>query len=189
MLASTYFGKRVGIHRKIYAASADQHSVVIGSLLALQGLLLAFTFAMAGSRFEARRQAIVEEAAAIRSALLLTDGFEAAERNAIRKDIKNYLEVRINYFEAGVDQERILATKTQSRRLVQRMWRRAVSIPVQSQSHQLASEQMLTALLELLKAQEARHAAVRARVPDPIVYMLFILSIATAFFAGYAGSR
>ncbi|MBC5772742.1 hypothetical protein H8S95_01590 [Pontibacter sp. KCTC 32443] len=186
LVVATYVGMHVGLIRKPYATATDEHSVVIASVLGLQGLLLAFTFAMAGSRFEARRQSISDENTGIRTVIMMADLYEPAERQEFRKEIKAYLDTRIKYYEMDFKPTLLAATREKSRLLILTIWKRAVRLS-RNPDNQLASEQMIPALHELLKVQEARHTAVRDRVPDPIVYMLFILSLATAFFAGYAG--
>lgn len=186
LVAMTFTGTRVGLKRKTYAAFADEHSLVIGSLLGLQGLLLAFTFAMAGSRFETRHDAVIEETASIRRAVLAADLFGPSERQQFRKDLRGYLESRIQYFESGLDQQSLDANKERGRLLFLRLWNQAVHLP-RGPGHEVAAGQMIEALQLVINAMEARHAAFQARVPDPIVYMLFALSVATAFFAGYAG--
>jgi hypothetical protein len=186
LLAATYVGMRIGLIRKPYATDTDEHSVVMASVIGLQGLILAFTFAMSGSRFEARRQSISEENIGIRAVIVLVNLYEPADRQEFRKELDAYLEIRIKYYEMGFDPPRLAATREKSRLLIMPMIKRAIRLSG-NPGNQLASEQMIPALLELLKVQEARHTAVRDRVPDPIVYMLFILSVATAFFAGYGG--
>lgn len=186
LLVATFVGMRIGMLRKTYATATDEHSVVIASVLGLQGLILAFTFAMAGSRFEARRQSISEENIGIRTVIMIADLYEPAERKEFRKEIMAYLETRIKYYEMGFTPTLLAVTREKSRLLILTIWKRAVRLS-HNPDNQLASEQMIPALHELLKVQEARHTAVRDRVPDPIVYMLFTLSLATAFFAGYAG--
>jgi hypothetical protein len=186
LLAGTYIGMRIGFLRKPFSTGLDEHSVVFGSVIGLQGLILAFTFAMSGSRFEARRQSISEEDIGIRAVIVLVNLYEPVDQQDFRKEIKAYLETRITYYEMAFDPTLLAATREKSRILLLPIIKRAIRLS-HNPANQLASEQMIPALLDLLKAQEARHTAVRDRVPDPIVYMLFILSVATAFFAGYGG--
>jgi hypothetical protein len=186
LLAMTYIGMRTGLIRKPLSTEFDEHSGVIASVIGLQGLILAFTFAMSGSRYEVRRQSISEENIGIRAVIVMVNLYEPADRQEFRKEIEAYLETRIKYYEMDFDPALLAATREKSRLLILPIIKRAILLS-RNPDNQLASEQMIPALLELLKVQEARHTAVRDRVPDPIVYMLFILSVATAFFAGYGG--
>jgi hypothetical protein len=72
MLAATEVGFRLG--RKSEAGAAAETSspiaTVEAALLGVLGLLLGFTMSMAVSRFEARRQLVIDEANAIGTSLL-----------------------------------------------------------------------------------------------------------------------
>ena len=76
-------------------------------MLGLLGLFLAFTFGMALEKFADRRRIIVQEANAIGTAILRTDLYPDSVRSAMRKDFQQYVEVRIAYYDAGVDKEKI----------------------------------------------------------------------------------
>lgn len=188
LILFTGIGFRVGKWRSAYATATDEQSVAVASLLALQGLLLAFTFAMAGTRFEARREAIVDVATSLHTAILRADLYPAAERQGFRHDLSQYLESRINYSEAPRQAAAIAAALAQSEVYAHRLWARVVRLSPEPE-HQIATEQMIAALNAVFEHALARQASLRARVPDPIVYMLFIISLATAFFTGYVGTN
>ena len=188
LVAMTGIGLRVGKWRTAYATATDEQSVAVASLLALQGLLLAFTFAMAGTRFEARRDSIVDVAASLQTAIQRADLYPAVERQGFRTDLHYYLQARIDYAEATHDAVPIAAALAQSDLYTRRLWTRAVRLAAVP-AYQIATEQMIAALNAVFEHALVRQAALRARVPDPIVYMLFIISLSTAFFSGYIGAN
>src|SRR6478736_3907725 len=55
-----------------------------GTLLGLLGLLLAFTFGMSSSRYDTRRQLIIEEANDIGTVILRTDIYPDSVRQVLR---------------------------------------------------------------------------------------------------------
>src|ERR1700675_930574 len=68
-------GRRVG-HRRLARDSEGARAgvgAIDGAVFGLLGLLVAFTFSGAASRFDARRQLVVEEANAIGTAYLRID--------------------------------------------------------------------------------------------------------------------
>src|SRR5678816_1444230 len=69
MLATYYLGCIVSTRFKNYFV--DGFGPVEGSLLGLLALLLAFTFSMSASRYDARRAVLIQEANAISTACLL----------------------------------------------------------------------------------------------------------------------
>src|SRR5579862_204175 len=76
---------------------------LLGASLGLFGVLLGFTFSMANSRFEERRQLEIAEATDLQILWLrttfLADSTRIAERNLLRQ----YLPMRIKFFNARPD--------------------------------------------------------------------------------------
>src|SRR5262249_42430580 len=68
---------------------------VEAAVLALLGLLLAFTIAGAGGRFDIRRNQIVEEANAIGTAYLRLDVLPAAMQPGLREAFRSYVDTRL----------------------------------------------------------------------------------------------
>src|SRR6478752_7173274 len=89
-------GYRLGRWR--HARTEDEKETpvgaMVGSILALFAFLLAFTFGRAGSRFEARRQAILEEANAIGTTYLRTRLLAEPPRNESARLLRQYVDLR-----------------------------------------------------------------------------------------------
>src|SRR5437764_1062365 len=87
IVATMEFGRRMGARRVAeYGDGAVAGvSTVEGGVFALLGLLLAFTFSGAASRFDTRRQQIVEEANNIGTAYLRVDLLPAAAQPELRE--------------------------------------------------------------------------------------------------------
>ena len=75
--------------------------VVDGAIFALLGLLIAFTFSGAASRFDERRKLIVEEANAIGTAYLRIDLLPAAAQGEMRESFRRYLDARLAAYRAS----------------------------------------------------------------------------------------
>ncbi len=75
MLLLLDIGRRIGARRRAQDAggAGAGTGAVEGAVFALLGLLVAFTFSGAASRFDARRALVVEEANAIGTAYLRLD--------------------------------------------------------------------------------------------------------------------
>jgi len=85
-----------------------------GALLGLLSLLLAFTFNLSASRYDSRRQTIIDEANDIGTALLRTDLYPDSTKKILRADFKEYIEARIEYFEVGNEEKKIQAALNRS---------------------------------------------------------------------------
>jgi len=70
----------------------------------LMGLLLAFSFSGAASRFDTRRELIGEEANVIDAAYLRLDLLPASAQPVLRQDFRDYLDARIRFYrEVGLN--------------------------------------------------------------------------------------
>jgi hypothetical protein len=98
MLVLLETGRRLGLQRLAQDSEAAQagFGVVEGAIFALMGLLIAFTFSGAASRFDTRRQLVVEEANAIGTAYLRLDLLPANAQAALRESFRQYVEARLD---------------------------------------------------------------------------------------------
>ena len=99
-----------------------------GSLLGLMALLLSFAFGISASKYETRRQLIVQEANNIGTVILRCDLYPDSSRNLFRADLKNYLETRIAYYEVGDDANLIQKNLSKADSLSGLCWKRAAAL-------------------------------------------------------------
>ena len=97
MFAMLELGHRLGVRRRRIDAegAAAGTGVVEGAVFALLGLLIAFTFSGAASRFDERRKLVVEEANAIGTAYLRLDLLPSAAQLDLRASFRRYLDARL----------------------------------------------------------------------------------------------
>src|SRR5262245_745749 len=89
-------GRRLGKRRQHSDAAKDPSvGAMVGATLGLLAFMLAFTFGMASTRFEARRQVLLEEANAIGTAYLRAELLPQMQRTAIRKLLREYVDDRL----------------------------------------------------------------------------------------------
>src|SRR6202012_1664566 len=92
-------GRRVGVQVRRRAGDADiSFAALEAAAFALMGLLIAFTFSSAATRYDARRRLVVEEANAIGTAWLRLDLLPAARQPALRDGFRSYLDSRLAYY-------------------------------------------------------------------------------------------
>lgn len=165
-------------------ASAEL-GAINGTLLGLLGLLLAFTFGMASSRFDTRRQVIISEANNIGTVILRADLYPDSTRKLLKQQLKQYVEARINYYQAGMDETKIAAASGATDSLNQLLWNIVSSHAANEQSSSRTSELMIPALNDMIDITTTRRAAGEATIPDSIMYFLFVLCASSAFLLGY----
>lgn len=85
--------------RRVHVGSPEEKespvSSLAGAVLALTAFMLAFTFGIASSRFDARKELVREDANAIRTMYLRSDLMPAPENAEAKRLLREYLEVRL----------------------------------------------------------------------------------------------
>ena len=113
-------GRRIGAAR--IAADPDGAaagvSAVEAAVFALLGLLIAFTFSGAAQRFDARRQLIIEEANAIRTAWLRLDVLSRDEQPPMRQLLREYIDSRVETYQKLPDAAASAAAHARSEQLL-----------------------------------------------------------------------
>nr|WP_162147669.1 hypothetical protein [Flavobacterium limnosediminis] len=161
---------------------------VEGSLLGLLALLLAFTFNMASTRYDQRRQVIVEEANHIGTAVLRADLYPDSIRIPLRSDFKKYVESRITYYNAGIDDEKLNDALQQSEQISARIWKR-VAEAAQDPKNLVRSAQMIPAMNNMIDVVTTRDTTKNATVPESILWLLLILVLSSSFIIGYDNEK
>ena len=154
------------------------------SMLGLMALLLGFTFSMALSKFETRRQVIIEEGNDIGTAVLRADLFPDSIRTLLRVDFKEYVEARISYYDAGVDADKIDSALKKTNFYSGRLWKRAAML-AQDDRYRASNLQMIPALNSMIDIVSVRESGRKAKVPPFILTMLLILTLISSFLVGY----
>jgi hypothetical protein len=157
------------------------------SLLGLMALLLSFTFGMSATKFENRRQQVVEEANDIGTAVLRCDLYPDSVRNLLRADFKKYVEARIAYYEAGDNQKKIQEALFTADSISGQCWKRVAAFSQRPNSLVMTAQMVpaLNAVIDIVSARDASRVNV---VPRLIMYVLALLTLMSSFLAGY-GSK
>ena len=130
VLLSAEAGWRLGNYRR----QRPQHEkdapvgAVVGATLGLLAFLLAFTFGMAASRYDTRKQLVLQEANAIGTTYLRADMLPEPQRSEIRNLLREYAALRVG----GVTSLMTPEVMAQSGALHDRLWAQAVAVGGQS---------------------------------------------------------
>ncbi|MFD1256680.1 hypothetical protein ACFQ3S_07715 [Mucilaginibacter terrae] len=160
---------------------------VEGSLLGLLALLLSFTFGMSASKNDAQRQLIVQEANNIGTAILRCDLYPDSVRDELRPLFTSYVNTRIAYYEWGIDEDQLNLTLKLGNDYSAKIWKRVMELS-QDKENTLRTQQMVPALNDMMDIATTRDTGRTAHVPESILWVLFILTLAGSFVTGY-GSK
>jgi len=161
---------------------------ISGTLLALLGLLLAFTFSMSNSRYDTRRQLVIEEANVIGTVILRTDIYPDSIRKLLRAGLKEYIEDRIEFYKAGMDMEKVVAYYVKADEVSEKIWSIAASY-AKTDDVTTRTSLLIPALNEMIDITTTRRAAGESTIPDSIMYFLFALCLGSAFLLGYGHQK
>ena len=179
-------GVKISNHKQAYYPDSKAKGIgpLEGALLGLLSLLLSFTFGMSASRYDARRSLIVQEANDIGSVISLCDMYPDSTRTLLRKDLKEYLETRISYYNT-VDNGVMNNLVIESQVISGRTWKR-VMLLAEKKTNFTRDNQMITAFCKMTDMVTSRDASRLAKVPELIIFLLVVLTIIGAFIVGYS---
>ena len=186
IVAMLELGRRLGIRRLASDPTGAQAGTgaVEGAVFALVGLLIAFTFSGAASRFDARRDLIVAETNAVGTAWLRLDLLPAAQP-AIRDSFLEYLDARLAVYRKLPDMEAAQAELAKATALQTTIWAQAIAAGQREGASPDAIKLLLPALNEMFDITTTRTMATQIHPPVVIYGMLIALALASALLAGF----
>jgi len=156
-----------------------------GAVFALMGLLIAFTFSGALTRFDVRRAQVVDEANAIGTAYLRIDLLPAAAQPKLRETFRQYVDTRIATYRKLPDLAAAREELARSQRLQADIWSQAVAAVRGAENRPGAEVLVMPALNQMFDIATVRLAATQMHPPTIVYAMLFGLALAAALLAGY----
>jgi len=193
ILAALALGRWIG-KRTIagYGPSAPPNiSSLETAVFALLGLIIAFTFSGALSRFDIRRAQAVDEANAIGTAYLRIDLLPASVQPPLRETFRSYVDSRIETYRRLPDLAAAKTALARSQALQGEIWSQAVAAVRTPGSSAGAELLVLPALNQMFDITTVRVTATQMHPPVIVYAMLIGLALASALLAGYqtAGER
>ena len=175
-------GYRLGSYRHRQSGREKEAPVgaMVGATLGLLAFMLAFTFGMAASRFDTRKQLVLDEANAIgttylRAAMLPERGDE------IRTLLRSYVDARLEAVRPGQVAEEILRSED----IQGQLWSAATAIGLQH-GDSIVVGLFVESLNEVIDLHAKRvNAALRNRIPAAIWGTLLTIAVLSLAAMGY----
>ncbi len=191
MLLFYAMGRRLGFKHLNNDAETDGKlggGTIEAAIFALFGLLIAFTFSGAASRFDDRRHLIAEETNAIGTAYLRLDIVEADARTELRALFRRYTDSRLEYYKRLPNVEAAQQEWNSSMALQNTIWTQAVAA-CRMQSTPSACVVLLPALNAMIDITTTRKMAMMMHPPKIIFVLLFVFAYGCSFIAGYGAAK
>jgi hypothetical protein len=190
-LASFEFGYRIAHYRQQQHQEEKETPVggMVAGTLGLLAFMLAFTFGLAGARFEDRRQVVLSEANAIGTCYLRAAMLPEPMRTEVKNLLREYVDLRL---EAVQQPGKLDEALSKSEALQGRLWAQAVAVTEKDRSPIAAL--FVASLNDVIDLHATRvMAGLRSRVPGVIWIVLYVLAILAmemiGYHAGLANSR
>ena len=188
MMLSVEVGRRIGRYR--YATDKDSFSQGLGAaegaIFALLGLLIAFTFSGAASRFEDRRHLITQEANDIGTAWLRIDLLPPGDQPAMRDLFRQYTDMRVVAYERVRDTASTEAKTAAALRLQAEIWQLAVAGVRKPEASPAAAQVLLPSLNAMFDIVTTRNTSTHSHPPLAIYLLLGVLCAVGAMLFGYS---
>ena len=186
MLLLMEVGRRVGLRRMAVDAEGARAGIgtVEGALLALLGLLVAFSFSGAATRFDARRQQIVDEANTVGGAFMLVDLLPPDVQPTQRELFRQYVDARLGAYRSMPDLAAAKGELDRSKALQDEIWARSLSA-TRDPAYQPVAIQVLPSIAKMVDISVQRTAALYTHPPAIIFVMLAGLMLICSLLAGY----
>jgi hypothetical protein len=159
-------------------------NTLLGTMYALFGFVLAFTFGMSGARFENVRNVIVQESNLIGTAVLRADLYPDTIRDEFRTNFRKYLEVCISFYDHATEPNLFPKINEDASKPADSLW--ALAMRQSKLPNMLnATNNMISALNNMFDIAATRRVLMYSRVPDSIVSILLITALAMSFIGGF----
>ena len=160
----------------------DQIAGTRDSIVVLLSLLLGFLLPLSLTRFDQRRQLGIEEALAIGTTNLRAQMLPEPARTRTRGLMREYVDARLQFFEAGLRPERLRAANLHSKQLQNQLWEQ--SVPAAQASPTPITALFVQSLNQMIDLSEESLAALEYRIPAVIWLVLLFISLLACLTVG-----
>jgi hypothetical protein len=186
MLIMLEAGRRVGVRHRSKEPDEDKGlGAVEGAIFALFGLMIAFTFSGAASRFNEKRMLVAEEANTIETAYLRLQLLPAESRPQLQDLFRKYVDSRLETYRRLPDLTAAGAEMNRSKKLQEDIWITSVDSSRRPDAHPDAGKLLLPALNAMIDITTTRTMALQIHPPRIIHALLFCLGLLCSLLAGY----
>jgi hypothetical protein len=177
-LAGAWLRLQVGFDK----ARREDLGLILAATLTLLGLLIGFSFSMAASRYDQRKNLEEAEANAIGTEYLRADLLPAADGARLRELLKKYAVLRIQFYEAG--DEEVAAIDRQTAKLQADLWSAVVAPAAQQPNPVVALA--VAGLNDVVNSQGYTQAAWWNHIPVSAGLLMTVIALLCNLLIGYS---
>ncbi len=176
-------GYRLGAYRRRRSDQEKEAPVgsIVAATLGLLAFMLAFTFGLAASRFDARRLVVLDESNAIGTAYLRAGLLPEPHRAEIRRLFREYVDVRLEAVQIGKTDQAV----SRSGELHGALWSQATEAAAKD-PHSIVCGLFIQSLNEVIDLHSKRVMfGLHNRIPEMVWLALYFIAILAMMALGY----
>ena len=171
--------------RPLVEGAREDYTMIVGATLTLLGLIIGFSFSMAISRYDQRKNLEEEEANAIGTEFVRADLLPSADAAKVKGLLKEYLELRIAFYTLPFSAP-LQKVNERTAHLQNELWT-AVRTPAVAQQTAVVAL-AVNGMNDVLNSQGYTQAAWWNRIPVAAWGLMFAIAVCSNLLVGY-GTR
>ena len=184
VLLPLLIGQRLGVSARKKSDEVPQTQInsVVVTAFGLLTLMIAFTFQISTSRYEARKQLLLDEVTKIRTNYLRAGLIPEPYRTNTKNMLTEYVEGRL---QVAYDLEELGRVLNRSQQILDSLWKYSEILAEQDRGSE-AYALYIISVNEIIDAQNQRlTVALQYRIPRAAIISLFIITIFSMLVLGY----
>jgi hypothetical protein len=184
---SVQIGASLGKKRRnVEEHDHDNFNLIVTAALTLLALIIGFSFSMASSRYDQRKNYEEAEANAIGTEYVRADFLPAADAARVRALLRKYLDQRILFYETRDDQQ-LREVDAMTAQVQKDLWS-AMQGPAQAMPTQVVAL-AASGMNDVLNSQGYTQAAWWNRIPSAAWGLMLAIAICSSLLIGYGARR
>jgi hypothetical protein len=183
ILAASELGHWLG--RRTHGRTSSNFATLEASILGLLALMISFTFAMALSRYDTRRDAVLNEANAIGTTALRARLLPQPHSTECLNLLREYVKIRLDITQRTPSVSELDSAIARSNAIQESLWQQVKAVTAKDNGL-VPTGLFIQTLNDMIDNQEKRLTAGRNRVPNIVLFALYGITFIAITFTGYA---
>ncbi len=188
IFAMNEVGFQLGRGKGPGVAGQDPANVVQGAAFTILALLLGFSFALGLGRYDARRAALVREAAAIGTTFLRAKLLDPKTAAQIRSELRVYVAERVEFARADAQPEQRAAAQERSTEIQRDLWTLTTQV-ARRDARSTVVPLFVSSLNDTINLSTEEAAVLGSHIPDIVIFGILLIAFIASAMMGYGFGR